>query len=97
MSENLNIHLSILGKELSLSIPREEEEKIREAGSRINEMVAKFRQKYVSADAQSLLTMAILQFARKLIDAEQNLQSDTIGDELERVCEEIDDFIKINQ
>ncbi|MBP5723973.1 MAG: cell division protein ZapA [Bacteroidales bacterium] len=97
MSENLNIHLSILGKELALSIPSEEEEKLREAGKRINDMVEKFRQKYPTADAQSLLTMSILQIARRLLDAEQNLQNDTIGDELERVCEQIDDFIKINQ
>ena len=97
MSENLNIHLSILGKELALSIPREEEEKLREANKRINDMVEKFRQKYPTADAQSLLTMSILQIARKLLDAEQNLQSESIGDELERVCEQIDDFIKINQ
>ena len=80
MSENLNIHLSILGKELALSIPSEEEEKLREAGKRINDMVEKFRQKYPTADAQSLLTMSILQIARRLLDAEQNLQNDTIGD-----------------
>lgn len=97
MSENLNIHLSILGKELSLSIQPEDEEKTREAGKRINDMIAKFRQKYATADAQALLSMAILQFARKLVDAEERLNHETLGEELDRVCEQIDDFIKINQ
>lgn len=97
MSDKLTIHLTILDRDIPLSIPVSEEEKFREANKRINETVSKFRQRYANVDAQTLLNMAIIQLTRNLLDVEQNLQKEVTGDELERVCEELDEFIKINQ
>ncbi|MCQ2958842.1 MAG: cell division protein ZapA [Bacteroidales bacterium] len=97
MSDNINITLKILDRTMNLTIPASEEETLREANKRIDEITTKFKQRYNDVDNQNLLNMAILQLARKLLETEKNLKKDDVGDELERVCEELDEFIKINQ
>lgn len=97
MNDKLPIRLTILEREYPLTIPPSEEEKLREASKRINEMVSKFRQIHKNADAQDLLVMANLQFASKLLDLEQTLQENNEEEELKKVYENLDEFIKINQ
>lgn len=97
MSEKLPIRLTILGREVPLTIQPSDEEKFRIAEKRINDLVALFRSRYQNADTEKLLTMAILQFAIKLVECEKMVQNDELGNELEKMCEELDEFIKINQ
>lgn len=97
MSDKLPIKLSILERVYSLSIAVEDEEKIREAAKRTNEWVAKVRQASPKAEAQDLLAMVALQFASKNLDNEPRFGKNEVGDELEKICEELDEFIKINQ
>ena len=97
MSDKLPIKLSILERSYSLSIAVEDEEKIREAAKRINEWAVKVRQASPKAEAQDLLAMVALQFASKNLDNEPRFCKNEVGDELEKLCEDLDEFIKINQ
>ncbi len=97
MSDKLPIRLSILEREYPLNIQWSDEERFREAAKRMNDLATKLRQAYPKKDAQDILAMVGLQFASKLLGTEQNLQQNEIGDDIERLCEELDEFIKINQ
>ena len=97
MSEKLSIKLKILERTYPLLIDWNEEEKLREASKRINDMVIRFKQHYADKDNQDLLAMVCLQFASKLLDVERSSQDKKIDAQLEQMCEELDEFIKINQ
>jgi len=97
MSDKLSIKLKILERNYPLNIKWEEEEKLREAAKRINEIVNRFKQHYPNKDYQDLLAMACLQFASKLIDLEKNQDSNDLDKKIEELCEDLDDFIKVNQ
>ena len=97
MSDKLPIKLTILERSYSLSISVEDEEKIREAAKRINEWAAKVRVASPKAEGQDLLAMVALQFASKSLDNEPRFGKNEVEDELEKICEDLDEFIKINQ
>lgn len=95
--DKLTIRLKILEREYQLKIFPSEEEKIREACKRVNDKIEKFRSMYPSnVESKDLLAMASLQIAIELIEIE-NHQKNDIGDSIERIAEEVDEFIKINQ
>lgn len=97
MSEKLSIKVKILERLYPLLIEWNEEEKIRNAANKINEIVLRFKQHYTDKDNQDLLAMACLQFASKMIDFEAGQKDNTFEMQLDKLIEDIDEFIKIQQ
>lgn len=67
MNEKLKIKITIGGRVYPLSINNAtEEEGMRKAANRINDLVKKFEQNYAVSDKQDVLAMCALQFASQL-------------------------------
>lgn len=96
MDEKLAIKLKIIDRYYPLRIDWQDEEKLREASRRINEVVDKYRQRYTDKDNQDFLAMATLQFVTRLLEFESNNSIELINKEIEDVCGEIDQFIRNN-
>ena len=63
MSEKLKIKLSIANRVYPLTIPPEQEEGLRKAAKKIEDLIAQFEQSYSVRDKQDVLAMCALQFA----------------------------------
>jgi len=64
MAEPLKIKVTIAGRVYPMRIKNEnEEEGMRKAASKINELVTKFEKNYAVSDKQDVLAMCALQFA----------------------------------
>ncbi|SDW96391.1 cell division protein ZapA [Lutibacter oricola] len=64
MAESLKIKVTIAGRVYPLVVRNEvEEEGMRKAANKINELVAKFEKNYAVNDKQDVLSMCALQFA----------------------------------
>ncbi len=82
MEKKLRIKITIAGRVYPLSINNAtEEEGMRKAANRINEMVAKFEKNYAVSDKQDVLAMSALQFASQVeihnLSKENNLEKAT--------------------
>jgi cell division protein ZapA len=66
MGDKLKIKLSIADRVYPLTIRPEQEEGIRKAAKRINEVIKKFEQDYAVRDKQDVLAMSALQFAAEI-------------------------------
>lgn len=96
MEEKLAIKLKIIDRYYPLRIDWQDEEKLREASRRINEVVDKYRQRYTDKDNQDFLAMATLQFVTRLIEFESNNSTEIANQELQEICNELDQFINAN-
>ena len=78
MSNQLKIKLSIADRVYPLTINPEQEEGLRKATKKIEEMIKKFEKSYAVRDKQDVLAMCALQFAaqaeQKGIDKETDTQ-----------------------
>lgn len=64
MAESLKIKVTIAGRVYPLSVKNEnEEEGMRKAANKINDLVSKFEKNYAVSDKQDVLAMCALQFA----------------------------------
>ena len=97
MRETLPIKLKIIERTYPLRIDFSEEEKLRKAALRINNLVARFKEKYDNKDNQDLLAMACLQFASKVVEFEENNKENTIAKHVDAISEDLDEFLKLNQ
>lgn len=86
MAEALKIKLTIADRLYPLTIQAEQEEGLRKAAKRIEEMIKRFEQSYAVRDKQDVLAMCALQFAaqveqkeldegKDLVSLEQRLQA----------------------
>jgi len=66
MNETLKIKVNIADRVYPLTVKVEEEEGVRKAVKKINELIKKFEQNYAVRDKQDVLAMGALQFASKL-------------------------------
>ena len=67
MEKKLRIKITIAGRVYPLSINNAtEEEGMRKAANRINELVSKFEKNYAVSDKQDVLAMCALQFASQV-------------------------------
>ena len=67
MEKKLRIKITIAGRVYPLSINNAtEEEGMRKAANRINELVTKFEKNYAVSDKQDVLAMCALQFASQV-------------------------------
>lgn len=89
-----SIHITIAERTYPLKIALNDEEKIRAAAKIINEKVDLYRKKYVNRDTQDALSMALLQFVIRLIEAEQKEESGQILEELNSIDKSLDQYIR---
>lgn len=69
----LKINLVIAGRTYPLSVNNtQEEEGMRKAATKINDLIARYEQNYAVSDKQDVLAMCALQFASKLEIADIN-------------------------
>lgn len=94
--EQQSIRISIADRYYPLKVAVNDEEKIRAAAKIINEKVDLYKSKYVSRDNQDALSMALLQFVIRLIEAEQREESNRILEELQNLDTLLDEYIKVN-
>lgn len=67
MNQKLKIKISIGGRVYPLSVKSEsEEEGMRKAASKINDLISQFEQNYAVSDKQDVLAMCALQFASQV-------------------------------
>lgn len=64
MNDKLNITLHIAGEQLRLTIPRQEEELMREAASQINEVMRKMQKSFHDISATRAWARVALAFAQ---------------------------------
>ncbi|AWM12864.1 cell division protein ZapA [Flavobacterium sp. NRK F10] len=66
MNEKLKIKLSIADRVYPLTIEEQQEQALRSASKKIDEMIQQFEQSYAVRDKQDVLAMCALQFAAQL-------------------------------
>ncbi|MFA6334250.1 MAG: cell division protein ZapA [Bacteroidales bacterium] len=94
--EQQSIRISIADRYYPLKIAVTDEEKIRAAAKIINEKVDLYKKRYINRDTQDALSMALLQFVIRLIEAEQREESNQIIDELQNLDTLLGEYIKVN-
>lgn len=77
MAEPLKIKLSIADRVYPLTISPSQEEGLRLASKKIEEMIKKFEQSYAVRDKQDVLAMCALQFAAQVEQKQIDNSSDT--------------------
>ncbi len=92
MAEPLKIKISIADRIYPLTINPSQEEGLRLASKRIEEMIKKFEQSYAVRDKQDVLAMCALQFAAQVEQKEIDKSSDSLG--IENRLDELDKLLK---
>lgn len=84
---DLKIKINIANRVYPLTIPREEEEGIRRAAKKIEELLKDFEANYAVRDKQDLLAMAVLKFATDLefINDKGQVVDKNLEDRLQRL------------
>ncbi len=77
MSDQLKIKLSIADRIYPLTINPSQEEGLRLATKKIEEMIKRFEKSYAVRDKQDVLAMCALQFATQVEQKEIDKESDT--------------------
>ena len=94
MNDKLTVTLNIAGRPCVLTIEREEEEAIRKAAQLINSKIAKYREKYATADPVDFLAVTALQFTVKMLEAERRNDAEPVLDEVKKICSRLDEVVK---
>ncbi|NQY05613.1 MAG: cell division protein ZapA [Flavobacteriaceae bacterium] len=91
MSDKLKIKISIADRVYPLNIDPSQEEGLRKAAKKIEEMIKQFEQSYAVRDKQDVLAMCALQFASR---TEQNIiDKKTMNLETEEKLNTINSFL----
>lgn len=77
MSDQLKIKLSVADRVYPLNINPSQEEGLRLAAKKIEEMIKKFEQSYAVRDKQDVLAMCALQFAAQVEQKEIDKSNDS--------------------
>lgn len=92
MAESLKIRISIADRVYPLTINPSQEEGLRLAAKKIEEMIKKFEQSYAVRDKQDVLAMCALQFAAQVEQKGIDKNSDT--QEAESRLKALDQLLK---
>ncbi|WGK64579.1 cell division protein ZapA [Croceiramulus getboli] len=76
MSDKLKIKLSIADRVYPLTIDPKQEEGLRKATKRIDEVIKQFERNYAVRDKQDVLAMCALQFATQVVQKELDADDD---------------------
>jgi len=95
MSKSLKIKLSIADRVYPLTIDPEQEEGLRKASKKIEEMIKRFEKSYAVRDKQDVLAMCALQFATQV----EQKGIDTINDQehIEEKLEALNNLLQDHQ
>lgn len=96
MDDKFKIRVEIADKPYRMTIPREEEEKVRKAAKAINEKIAQLKKQY-DATAFDYLAMAALQIAIRFVDSEMNDDMAVARKSLEDLDRQLDEYISKNK
>ncbi len=92
MADRLKIKLSIADRVYPMTAMPEEEEGLRIAAKKINQLIKQFEQNYAVRDKQDVLAMCALQFAslteQKSINKEKDITATT--NRLENLIDQVD-------
>jgi len=97
MADNLRIKVTIGDRVYPLTIRDEsEEEGIRAAVKKINDLIKKFEQNYEVRDKQDVLAMCALQFAsqQEVKTVQENVVSDQVENKLRELGNLLDSHLK---
>lgn len=95
MAEALKIKVTIAGRIYPIRVKSEQEEEgVRSAAQKINNLVTKFEKNYAVSDKQDVLAMCALQFAS--IHDIGNLEKNANTKEAQKKINEINELIKAN-
>lgn len=92
MAEPLKIKLSIADRVYPLTINPSQEEGLRLASKKIEEMIKRFEQSYAVRDKQDVLAMCALQFAAQV--EQKNIDSSTDTEETEERLKALDRLLE---
>ncbi len=84
MSEKLKIKLSIADRVYPLTIDPEQEEGLRSAAKKIEQLAKRFEQNFAVRDKQDVLAMCALQFASK-VEQQGHQRSEGVEEAIERL------------
>jgi len=97
MDDKLSIKVNVADRYYPLKIERRDEEKIRKAARLINEKVVQYKQRYMDKDSQDFLAMAALQFVTRVIEMEERVDVSPLGQKLQDLNEELEEYLKREQ
>lgn len=90
MKDSLNITLNISGEQLKLTVPREEEEIMREASSQINQAMRRMQASFKDVSATHAWARVALLFARGYLSAKAaNARAESMLADLEKEFDEM--------
>ena len=89
--DEITINITILDRPYRLSVASTDEEKVRKAGTLINDRVKYYSKHYAYKDAQDLLSMTALQFATSVVKMEGELTYR--NQNLERKLQELNNLL----
>ena len=92
MSEKLKIKLSIANRVYPLTIPPEQEEGLRKAAKKIEDLIKQFEQSYSVRDKQDVLAMCALQFASQ--SEQKTIDKIVVNEKVENKLEALDQLIQ---
>ena len=96
MNENIKIKLSIADRVYPLTVDPSQEEAMRSASKKIDNMIKQFEENYAVRDKQDVLAMCALQFASQL--EQKNVDNAIDGTEsiarLTKMNELLDQYLK---
>ena len=92
MADQLKIKLSIANRIYPFNIPIDQEEGLRRAAQKIDQMIKQFEQSYSVRDKQDVLAMCALQFASQI--EQQNIDKSDLDVSLKDRLIEIDQQLK---
>jgi len=95
MSEQLKIKLSIADRVYPLNIHPSQEEGLRKAAKKVEEMSKQFEQNYAVRDKQDVLAMCALQFATQVEQKTLNKENEVelVEQKLERISQKLQEHV----
>ncbi|MDO7173654.1 cell division protein ZapA [Mariniflexile sp. AS56] len=92
MSEKLKIKLSIANRVYPLTIDASQEEGLRKAAKKIDEMIKQFEQSYSVRDKQDVLAMCALQFASQV--EQKSMDKESVSEHVEEKLNALNDLLQ---
>jgi len=92
MAEQLKIKLSIADRVYPLTIHPNQEEGLRKAAKKIEEMIRQFEQSYSVRDKQDVLAMCALQFAAQV--EQKSIDKDFVNEEVQEKLEALSHLLQ---
>jgi len=88
--EKLAIKVNILGRNYPMTVLRSEENSVRQAAQKVNDLAVNFQATYTVSDKQDLLAMAALQIAAQAQAADGTANSENLRSSLEEISKALD-------